>query len=173
MSMKDLALQEAALKTLADRVAAELKDVKPAMQAELEESGASQVPAELPDGTKVATVSRSTPKATAAVTDEDLFVKWVRETAPTEVKSRVVTEVRPAFRAALLAQMTASGAAEVPDKETGEIAEVPGVEVRAGRSTTHSVRLAKDGADAIIAAWRDGALGHLDLPQLGAGGEEQ
>lgn len=173
MSMKDLALQEAALKTLAERVAAELKTVKAAMQAELEASGASQVPAELPDGTKVATVSRSTPKATAVVVDDELFVKWVSETAPSEVKSRVVTEVRPAFRAALLAQMTASGAAEVPDKETGEIAEVPGVAVQTARATTHSVRLAKDGADAIITAWQAGDLGHLDLPQLGAGGGEQ
>lgn len=172
MDMKDLALAEASLKTLADAVKTQLAEVREQMQKELEASGASRVDATLPDGTKVATVSTSTPTDKAVVTDDDAFLAWVQETAPTEVKSRVVTEVRPAFEAALLAQMTASGAAEVPDKATGEIAEVPGVTVQTGRATTHNVRLAKDGADAIITAWRDGDLGHLGLPQLGPGGEQ-
>lgn len=169
MDMPELALQEAALKTLADRVAEEMKAVKAAMQAELESSGASQVPAVLPDGTKVGTASLTVPKAAAQVVDGEAFMEWVRDTAPSEITSRVVTEVRPAFRAALLAQMTAAGAAEVPDRATGEIAEVPGVEVRAGRATTHSMRLTKDGADRIIAAWQSGALARVDLPQLTGG----
>lgn len=173
MDMKDLALREAALKSLADAVAAELKTVKTEMQTELESSGASQVPAVLPDGTKVGTVSRTESKAAAQVVDDEAFLAWVRETAPSEVKSRVVTEIRPAYQAALLAQMTAAGTAEIPDKETGEITEVPGVEVRAGRATTHSVRLAKGGAEQIIAAWQSGQLAHLDVPQLTAGGEQQ
>lgn len=169
MNLAQLALTEAALKTLADEVGAQMKAVKAAMQQQLEETGASQVHATLGD-TKVATVSRTTSTAAAVVTDDEAFIAWVRETAPTEVVSRVVTEVRPAFRAALLAQMTASGAAEVPDKASGEITGVPGVAVRTPRATTHSVRLAKDGAALIAAAWRDGQLSHLDLPQLGAAG---
>ncbi|WP_431781772.1 hypothetical protein [Streptomyces chumphonensis] len=166
MDLKTLALHEAALKTLADAIGDQLKTVKAEMQAALEASGAARVDATLPDGLKVGTVSLSTPKAAAVVTDDAEFLAWVREHSPHNVTSRVVTEVRPAYRTALLAEMTAAGSAEVADKETGEVAEVPGVEIRAGRATTHSVRLAKDGADAIAEAWRDGRLAHLDLPQL-------
>jgi hypothetical protein len=174
MDMKSLALRSAALKTLADAVAAERKAVQAEMQAALEATGASQVPATLPDGTKVGTCSVTVPKPAAQVVDDEAFLAWVRETAPSEVTSRVVTEVRPAYRAGLLAEMTAAGSAEVPDRETGEVLPVPGVEVRAGRATTHSVRLAKGGAEAIAEAWRGGALAHLELPQLApapAGGE--
>jgi uncharacterized protein (DUF2267 family) len=169
MDMRDLALREAALKTLADAVGAELKAVKAAMQEQLETTGAAQVHAELPDGTKVGTISRAVPKPAATVIDDAAFLGWVRETAPGEIASRVVTEVRPAYRTALLAEMTATGTAEVPDRQTGEIAPVPGVEIAAGRATTHSVRLAKDGAERIVAAWRSGDLAGLDLPQLPGG----
>ena len=171
-NLAELALRSAALKTLADAVAAERKTVQAAMQQELETTGAARVDAELPDGTKVGSVSLTKPSAVAQVTDSEAFTAWVRETAPSEITSRVVTEIRPAFRTALLAQMTASGASEVPDRETGEIAGVPGVEVVAPRSTTHSVRLATGGADRIATAWRAGDLAHLDLPQLVPGSPE-
>ncbi|MBW1603443.1 hypothetical protein JJV70_15285 [Streptomyces sp. JJ66] len=171
-NLAELALREAALKTLADAVGEQLRAVKAAMQQELEITGASRVDATLPDGTKVATISRTSPKATAVVTDEDAFLAWVRQAAPSEVVSRVVTEVRPAYRASLLAQMTAAGVAEVADAATGELSGVPGVEVRAGRATTHSVRHAKGGGEAIITAWRDCKLTHLDLPQLVSGHEQ-
>jgi hypothetical protein len=170
MDMKALALREVALKALADQIGGELKKVKAEMQAALEESGAARVDASLADGTKIGSVSAVQPKPTAAVTDDSAFLAWVRETAPGEVTSRVVTEVRPAYRTALLAEMTAAGAAEVPDRQTGEIGPVPGVEITAGRATTHSVRLVKGGADAIGVAWRSGGLAHLDLPQLTPGG---
>jgi hypothetical protein len=168
--MADLALAEAALKALADAVKTQLADVRERMQKEMETSGASRVDAMLPDGTKVATVSLSQPKPTARVTDEDTLRAWVREHAPGELHSRVVTEIRPAYLTSLLAQLTAAGAPDLADAATGEIAEVPGVEVAAGRASTHSVRLAEGGAEAIVEAWRTGALAHLDLPQLGPGG---
>ncbi|NGO69158.1 hypothetical protein [Streptomyces boncukensis] len=170
MDLKNLALREAALKTLLDAVSGQLKDVRAEMQDALDTTGASRVDAVLPDGTKVATVSRSAPKPCAEVVDDDLFLKWVREHAPSEITSRVVTEVRPAYQAQLLAEMTAAGVAEVADRETGVVHEVPGVEVRATRARGHSVRPVDGGADAIADAWRAGQLGHLDLPQLGAGG---
>jgi len=172
MDMKALALREVALKALADQIGGELKKVKAEMQAALEESGAARVDAELADGTKVGSVSAVQPKPAAAVTDDAAFLAWVRSTAPGEVVSRVVTEVRPAYRAALLAEMTAAGAAEIPDRQTGEIAPVPGVEITAGRATTHSARLAKGGPEAIGEAWRRGELAHLDLPQLAPGGAQ-
>jgi hypothetical protein len=168
MDLQALAIEEAALKTLADAVNDRLKEVKATMQEALVTSGASRVDAALPDGTKVATISRSDPKPAAVVTDSDAFLKWVRTYSPHNVTSRVVTEVRPAYTTALLAEMTAAGTAVVADKETGVVEDVPGVEVRATRSLTHSVRPTKDGREAIAAAWRDGKLAHLNLPQIAA-----
>lgn len=170
MDMQQLALEEAALKTLADVIGDRLKDVKAQMQEALDTTGASRVEAKLPDGTKVATISMTSPKPTAVVTDPDKFLAWVRENSSANIVSRLVTEVRPAYTTALLAEMTAAGVAEVADKETGVVDEVPGVEIRATRSRTHSVRPVDGGREAITEAWRTGALAHLPLPQITAGG---
>ncbi|MFF3300933.1 hypothetical protein [Streptomyces sp. NPDC002908] len=169
MNMQQLALEEAALKTLADTVMDRLKTVKAEMQEALTTGGVGKVDATLPDGTKVATISRTDSKPAAVITDPDAFLTWVRANSPHNVTTRLVTEVRPAYATALLAEMTAAGTAEVSDKETGVVDAVPGVEIRATRSTTHSVRPTKDGRDLIAEAWRTGALGHLNLPQLTAG----
>lgn len=168
MDMKDLALREAALKTLADAIADQLKTVKAEMQEQMEATGARTLEAALPDGTKVATISRPTSKAKAAVVDQDAFLAWAREHSPANVETKLVTAVRPAYTTALLAEMTAAGSAEIADKETGEIALVPGVDIVAGRATSHTVRPVDGGAEAIAEAWRTGQLAHLDLPQLGA-----
>lgn len=165
MTLMDLALREAALKTLADTIGDELKTVKREMHVALASSGATQAAALLPDGTKVGTSSLSVPKPTARVVDEAGFTEWVAEHAPAET----VTVVREAYRKALLAEWSAAGAAEVADPETGEITAVPGVEVSRGEPT-HTVRLTTDGAARIAAAWRDGQLAHLDLLQVAAGG---
>ncbi|MGW7688907.1 hypothetical protein ACWGMA_08435 [Streptomyces asiaticus] len=168
MDLQALAIEEAALKSLADAVNDRLKEVKQTMQEALVETGASRVDANLPDGTKVATISRSDAKPAAVVTDPDAFLDWVRKNSPHNVSTRLVTEVRPAYTTALLAEMTAAGAAVVADKETGVVEDVPGVEIKATRSLTHSVRPTKDGRERIAAAWRDGELGHLNLPQIAA-----
>lgn len=170
MDMQHLALEEAALKSLADAILDRLKEVKTQMQDALITGGVKSVEASLPDGIKVATISRTDPKPAAVVTDPDAFLGFVRKYSPHNVTSRLVTEVRPAYTTALLAEMTAAGVAVVADKETGVVEDVPGVEVRATRSTSHSVRLTKGGQEAIAAAWREGKLAHLDLPQLTAGG---
>lgn len=171
MDMKQLALEEAALKALADTVADRLKAVKTEMQEALMTGGVGKVDATLPDGTKVAVISRTDSKPTAVVTDPKLFLDWVRANSPHNVTTRLITEVRPAYTTALLAEMTAAGTAEVSDKETGVVDTVPGVEIRATRSTTHSVRPTKDGRALIFAAWRTGALAQLDLPQITTGTE--
>ncbi|MET7933437.1 hypothetical protein [Streptomyces sp. NPDC005322] len=168
--MQQLALEEAALKTLADTVTDRLKTVRASMQEAMDTTGASRVDAALPDGTKVATISASNPKPTAQVIDGDLFLKWVREHSPANITTRLVTEVRPAYTTALLAEMTAAGTAEVADKETGVVEEVPGVEIKATRSRGHSVRPVDGGREAIAEAWRTGQLAHLDIPQITAGG---
>ncbi|MEU4256314.1 hypothetical protein AB0B42_00460 [Streptomyces fradiae] len=171
MDMQQLALESAALKALGDAITERQKEVRAAMQEALETSGASRVEAKLPDGTKVATVSATSPKPTAVVVDPDKFLAWVRENSPHNVVTRLVTEVRPAYTTALLAEMTAAGVAEVADKETGVVEEVPGVEVRATRSRGHSVRPVDGGREAIAEAWRTGALAHLTIPQI-SGGEQ-
>lgn len=172
MNLIELAQQETALKALMDLVGDQLKATKADMQTALEETGARSVDATLPDGTKVGTVFRSAAKATAQVTDPELFLKWAQAHAKKNVTTRLVTEVAPAYQTALLAEMTAAGTTEAADMETGEVLEVPGVEIRTGRNLTHSVRLAKGGAEAIAEAWRNGDLAHLNLPQLTQGGGE-
>ena len=169
MNMQQLALEEAALKTLADAITDRLKNVKAQMQDALTTTGASRVDATLPDGTKVATISMTSPKPAAVVTDPDAFLAWVRKNSPANVTTRIVAEVRPAYTTALLAEMTAAGVAEVADRDTGVVEDVPGVEIRATRSRTHSVRPVDGGRQAIAEAWRSGALAHLDLAQLTAG----
>lgn len=167
-NLAELALTEAVLKTLADQISGQIKTVRAEMQSALESSGASQVRATLPDGTRVGTTSLTESVNSAQVVVPDAFIGWVRENAPSELTT--VTVVRPAYQTELLEQMTAAGAAEIPDQVTGEIVSVPGVEIRAGRSATHSTRLVKGGAERIVAAWRAGDLAHLDLQQLMPGG---
>lgn len=167
--LQQLALEEAALKTLADAVLDRLKEVKATMQEALLADGISKVEANLPDGTKVATISRSDAKPAAVVTDDEAFLSWVRANSPHNVSSKVVTEVRPAYRGALLAEMTAAGVAQWADRETGEIHDIPGVEVKATRSLTHSVRPVSGGKEAIAEAWRTGQLAHLNLLQISGG----
>lgn len=169
MDLQQLAIEEAALKTLADAVNDRLREVKQTMQEQLSNGGVTRVDATLPDGTKVATISRSTPKTAAMVVDDKAFLEWVRNHAPSEISTRLVTEVRPAYEAALLAEMTAAGTAEIADKETGVVEEVPGVEIRPTRSSSHSIRPTTGGREAIAKAWRDGQLAHLNLLQIEAG----
>ena len=164
MGMQEYALEEAALKTLEKAVTERLRAVKALMQEELIASGVSRVDAMLPNGTKVATISRTTASMEAKITDPDAFLKWVRDFAPTEISTRLVTEVRPAFVTQLLAEMTAAGRTEVIDKATGVVEEVPGAEIRPTRSTSHSVRPVKDGGALIAAAMRDGQIS--TIPEL-------
>lgn len=165
-----LASDEAVLKALADAVAGRLRAVRADMQAALDATGGvRQISASLPDGTEVAKISLTDPKPEAVITDPDAFRDWVVKNAPTEISRRVVTEVRDAYKAQLLNQMTAAGRPEICHKETGVLEAVPGVEVKATRARSHSVRFAKTGKDAIGAAWRNGELVADLMPQLGAG----
>lgn len=170
--MANLALEETALKTVIDAFTARLKEVRADMQAAMDTTGVSRIEATLPDGTKVGTVSLTNPKPTATVTDPDQFLKWVQKYSSKNVVSRLVTEVRPAYTTALLAEMTAAGVTEVADRETGVVEEVPGVEIRATRSRTHSARPVDGALETILAAWRTGQLAHLNLPQLTAGPQD-
>jgi hypothetical protein len=94
--LQALAFEEAALKTLADAVLDRLKEVKATMQEALLADGISKVEAKLPDGTKVATISRSEAKPAAVVANEDAFLAWVRENSAHNVtRSPVSKSARP------------------------------------------------------------------------------
>lgn len=159
--LKDTASRLAVLKTLLDAVKAEYEGVRTEFQYELdaayEQGGVTRVDATLPDGKVVAKVGLIDPKPEAKVTDEAAFLAWVVATYPTEKTTRLVTEVQPAFRTKLLGEATGAG---VPvDASTGEA--IPGVEIRATRSRTHSVRFEKTGRDDVAAAWAAGLLGDV------------
>lgn len=164
--LQQLALEEASLKALSDAITDRLKEVKATMQEALIDGGIAKVEARLPNGTKVATISKSDAKPAAVVVDDKAFLEFVRRYSPHNVTTRLVTEVRPAYVTALLAEMTAAGVPEVADKDTGVVEDVPGVQVRATRTLTHSVRPTDGGKEAIAAAWRNGDLAHLNLLQL-------
>lgn len=167
--LAQLASEESYLKALLDTVGDRLKEVRAGMQKALDASPSiKQVAATLPDGTEVAKICLTDPKPEAVVTDSEAFLAWVRENAKSEIVRRVevVTGVRPAYRAALLAQMTAVGRPEICDKETGVIDTVPGVQVKATRARGHSVRFSETGKEAIAAAWQAGHLTAVVLPEL-------
>lgn len=165
--MKELARDLTALKALADMVNARMKQVKAELEEQLDETGVTRLDAVLPDGTKVATISKTQPKAAAQVVDGPAFLAWVREHSPHNVMT--VEQVRTAYQTALLEEMTKSGAFEVVDESTGEVLKVPGVEIREGRASSCTVRPVAGGREAIAAAWREGRLAGLDLPQITTG----
>lgn len=164
-NLLELAREQAALKALSDVVAERLKAVRAETQAALdaaeEQTGTRQVAAKLTNGTSIATISLTDPKPEAKVTDADAFQAWVMSAFPGEIERRFVAEVRGAFLSKVLDEMTAAGVARIVDKETGELHDVPGVEVRATRSRNHSLRFKPTGRDDIAKAW---SLGELALP---------
>lgn len=161
-NLRELACEEATLKALADVVADRLKAVRAETQAALdtaeEQTGTRQVAASLPDGTPIATISLTDPKPEAKVTNAEAFQAWVMEAFPGEIERRFVAEVRPAFVDKVLGEMTAAGVARLVNKETGELHDVPGVEVKATRSRNHSLRFKPTGRQDIAKAWQAGAL---------------
>jgi phage tail protein X len=172
VSIQDAAAREAVLKALADRIGEELKKVRAEVQAELDANrGLQQVAALLPDGRKVAKISLTDPDPAAVVVDPEAFLAWARDHHPAgeaNIVRRFVTEVRPAFTTALLAELTAVGAPEWCDRETGVVHAVPGVEIRATRARSHSVRFEKTGRELVAEAWASGQLTGLVLPQITA-----
>lgn len=161
-NLLELAREQAALKALSDVVAERLKAVRAETQAALdaaeEQTGTRQVAAKLTNGTSIATISLTDPKPEAKVTDADAFQAWVISAFPGEIERRFVAEVRGAFLSKVLDEMTAAGVARIVDKETGELHDVPGVEVRATRSRNHSLRFKPTGRDDIAKAWSSGEL---------------
>lgn len=176
MTLKEAAAREAALKTLLDTVKDAYdearKETRAALEAAAQETGVRQVAVSLPDGPDIATVSLSSGEAIARVVDEDVFKAWVRDHYATELERKFITTVRKAFVDRLLKEMTAAGAAEFADPETGVIHEVPGVAIAPARARTHSVRFKENGRQQVLKALREGQLIASVVPELGVGGAE-
>ncbi|MEU3529400.1 hypothetical protein AB0E62_37105 [Streptomyces sp. NPDC038707] len=176
MNLKEAAAREAALKTLLDTVKDAYEDARKETRAALEvaaqETGVRQVAVALPDGPDIATVSLASGEVAAKIVDEEAFTAWVLANYGTEIERKFTTTVRAAFTDRLLKQMTAAGAAEYADPETGVIHEVPGITIAPARARTHSVRFKKDGRQQVMQAWREGRLTAAVLPELTAGGAE-
>jgi hypothetical protein len=176
MSMQEAATREAVLKALHDEIGDRLKAVRAEMQGHLDDTtGVRQVAAALPDGTLIAKISLTDPSPTATVVDVDAYTAWVRDHHPAgkdNIVRRVVTEVRHAFTTVLLGELTAAGVPQWCNPETGELHDVPGVEIRATRARSHSVRFEKTGKQLVAEAWQAGQLNHIALPELAAGGDQ-
>lgn len=176
MSLREAAAREAYLKTLLDAVDEAYKaaraDVQSLLDTAAEETGTRQVAVTIPDGPEVATVSLTSGETAAKVIDPDAFKAWVIEHFGSEIKREFVTSVQPAFQKKLLAEMTAAGSAEWVDTGTGVVHEVPGVAIAPSRARGHRVLFKKTGRADVMAAWREGRLAGVALPELTAGGAE-
>ena len=188
-SLRDLALEEAALDLLAARVAAAKKDIRARMQAALDAAaardGVERIAATLPTGEQVATVSLRRGTTGPVVVDEEAFARWVAERWPDKrteyTETRIVRTVKPWRAAELVAQMDAlelglddgrPRPAQWPDPDTGELVEVPGVLIKPTSARTHALTWRKGGKEATAEAWRSGALAH-QFAAITAGGDKK
>lgn len=165
MSLRDLALKLAVVSVVADK-ARETKDaLRAELLSELQDAGADATGAILPDGTRVAKVSVTSPKARAVVFHEEAFTKHVSEDRPDEI----VWSVRDSYKRGFLESLVETESGEAVDPRTGEL--VPGV--RFVKSDPYpTCRFEKEGRDLVVAALRSGEV-NLDLsatalPQLEA-----
>lgn len=173
-SLKDTATRVAILDTLAAHIAAELKHAKAELQDGLRtakaETGTQQIAVDL-NGTDIGKATLVQPKPAATVTDDRALLAWVRQVAPSEVTTRLVTEVRPAWLAQLKKQIEAVGTPEWADPETGVIHEVPGMEL-VGRTAHTRLTVPDAGKQAIAEAWRNRLLDAVVMPELLAAEQE-
>lgn len=174
MNVKEAAARAAVLDTLHKAIGEELKaakrELEDGLRAEKKKTGTKSIDISLNEK-DIGTATLVQPAAAAVVADVEKFKAWVMDHYASEIERKFVTEVRAAFTARLLKEMTAAGAARWADPETGEIHEVPGVEMQ-GRAAYTRMTVPDAGKAAIGQAWQSGALAHLVLPQLTAGGAE-
>jgi hypothetical protein len=175
MTLKDTAARAAILSTLHAAIGDELKTAKQELEdglrAAKKETGTQKVTISLTEQQDIGTASLVQPKAAAAIVDAEKFKAWVVDNYSSEIERRFVTDVRKSFVDRLLKEMTAAGVAQWADPQTGEIHNVPGVEMQ-GRAAYTRLTVPDEGKQAIAEAWQSGALAHLVLPELTAGGAE-
>jgi hypothetical protein len=181
-AVRDAVAREAVLGALLDQIKAEYNTARTEVQGLLDQqykaTGTTKVDALIPGGTKVGSISRSGGERAAQVADEDKFRAWVRDTYPSEhvvevIPVRIVTAVQPGFVAKILAEVNAAGAARYADPVTGEVHDVPGVELRPSRAASHRMTYSRatktnplTGRDLVAQAWRESGLAAHVLPAL-------
>lgn len=181
-ALADAITREMALKALLDEVREAYEESRTEVQSELDaeqkRSGGTKFDGMLPGGIKAASVSLTAGTTEAKVTDAEAFVAWAKEAYPSEWTVRIVKEMRPAWVSQVLAEMTAAGVPQVADKTTGEVHDVPGVEIKPSRARTHGLTFARKskalpggGRELVAASWRAGQLGHT-LPALAPAGPD-
>lgn len=175
MSLKDTAARAAVLATLHAAIGDELKTAKKELEEGLRaakaDTGTQKVTISLNEQQDIGTASLVQPAAAAVITDAEKFKAWVMDHYSSEIERKFVTEVRASFITRLLKEMTAAGVAQWADPTSGEIHDVPGVEMQ-GRAAYTRMTVPDAGKQAIAEAWQSGALGHLVLPELTTGGAE-
>lgn len=181
-AVRDAVTRLAALGALLDEVKAAYAAARAEVQHHLDQqyqaTGTTKLDALLPNGTKVGSVSRTGGEATAQIVDDTAFTAWVRDNYPSEhvveiIPMQVRTSVRPAWQAQVLAAITAAGVPRYVDEATGEVHDVPGVEIRPSRAaglrmtyTRRSKKTPHDGRELVAEAWRSGGLAAHVLPAL-------
>lgn len=170
MSLKETAARAAVLSTLhaaiGDEVKTAKKELEEGLRAAKKETGTQKVTISLAeDEPEIGTVSLVQPKGAAVVSDEEAFKQWVMDHYGSEIERRFVTEVRASFVGRLLKKMTAAGAAEWADPETGVIHEVPGVEIQ-GRAAYTRMTIPDEGKATIATAWREGRIDMSGRPAI-------
>lgn len=181
-AVRDAVTRQAVLDALFDKVKEARDDARrdaaDLLERQYKAVGTTKTDATLPDGTKVGSVSRQGGERAAQVVDAEAFRVWVRDHYPSEhvvevIPAQVVTTVRPGFSGKVLAEATAAGVARYVDPATGEVHDVPGVEIRPSRAPSHRLNYTRGskaqptgGKDLVAAAWRAGALAPLILPAL-------
>ncbi|MFD7994515.1 hypothetical protein [Streptomyces mexicanus] len=174
--------RQAALGALLDEVKAAYNAARAEAHELLEQqykaTGSTKTDALLPDGTKVGSVSRQGGERAAQVVNEEAFRAWVRDHYPSEhvvkvIPARVEVGVQPGFVAKVLAEATAAGTARYADPVTGELHDVPGVEIRPSKAASHRITYTRGskatpvgGRELVAEAWRSGALAAHVLPAL-------
>ena len=175
MSLKDTAARAAVLATLHAAIGDELKaakrELEDVLRAAKADTGTQKVTISLNEQQDIGTASLVQPKPAAAIVDTEKFKQWVMDHYASEIKREFVTSVQPAFQKKILDEITAAGVAQWCDKETGEVHDVPGVQMQ-GRAAYTRMTVPDTGKQAIAEAWQSGALAHLVLPELTAGGAE-
>lgn len=130
------------------------KDLRKRVTADMGRQGHEKLAAKLPDGIKLASVTRSDGRKTAKVTDEAAALAWCLKNHPEEIVT--VQSIRPSFLAKLLAAAKTDGYGI--DKPTGEV--LPFIEVVQGNP--YVTIFATDEGDARMEALAHGFAAMLE-----------
>lgn len=150
--------QLAVLKVIKDLVSAQYENTRKDTREHIKPGG--REPAELPDGTRLGSVTMTEGRVTAKVTDDRALTAWAEKKAPSEI----TTTVRDGYKTKLLDRAKKDGGAFDPD--TGE--QIPGITVENG-DPYPTFKPAAGAVEAVAAAWARGDLSGYGPTAIEAG----